>query len=184
MRTETLPVIFNANVIVMGLLAGVVLVIALTGVNVPLLSKLRVSLIVFLALGMAWNFSPSSSRPSRSWRASAMCRSYGGSTPSTTQHPARRPSSRMPFEAPVLGVFACRAPMRPNPVGLTTARVLHVDRDAGRVEIADIDAYDGTPVLDLKAYMPFCDRVRSVRVPDWAAGWPQWMPEDGLGLEE
>lgn len=91
---------------------------------------------------------------------------------------------RMPFEAPVLGVFACRAPMRPNPIGLTTARVLHVDQDAGRVEIADIDAYDGTPVLDLKAYMPSCDRVRSVRVPDWAAGWPQWMPEDGLGLEE
>jgi tRNA-Thr(GGU) m(6)t(6)A37 methyltransferase TsaA len=91
---------------------------------------------------------------------------------------------QMPFEAPVLGVFACRAPMRPNPIGLTTAKILHVDQDKGQVEIGDIDAFDGTPILDLKAYMPSCDRVRTVRVPDWAAGWPQWMPEQGLGLEE
>jgi tRNA-Thr(GGU) m(6)t(6)A37 methyltransferase TsaA len=89
-----------------------------------------------------------------------------------------------PFEAPVLGVFACRAPVRPNPIGLTTARILSVDRAAGRVEVAEIDAYDGTPVLDLKAYIPFCDRVRDVRVPDWAAAWPEWLPEDGLGLED
>ncbi len=91
---------------------------------------------------------------------------------------------QMPFEAPPLGVFACRAPKRPNPIGLTTARILDVDQDAGRVEVADIDAFDGTPILDLKAYMPSCDRVKTVRVPDWAAGWPQWLPEDGLGLEE
>ncbi len=91
---------------------------------------------------------------------------------------------QMPFEAPPLGVFACRAPMRPNPIGLTTARILAVDQDEGRIEIADIDAFDGTPVLDLKAYMPSCDRVKTVRVPDWAAGWPQWLPEEGLGLEE
>jgi tRNA (Thr-GGU) A37 N-methylase len=47
-----------------------------------------------------------------------------------------------------------------------------------------MDAYDGSPILDLKAYMPFCGRVRTVRVPDWAAGWPQWLPEKGLGFEE
>jgi tRNA (adenine37-N6)-methyltransferase len=91
---------------------------------------------------------------------------------------------RMPFEAPVLGVFACRAPMRPNPIGLTTAKIVHIDQDEGQIEIADIDAYDGTPILDLKAYMPFCDRVQTARVPEWAAGWPQWLPEDGLGLEK
>jgi tRNA-Thr(GGU) m(6)t(6)A37 methyltransferase TsaA len=91
---------------------------------------------------------------------------------------------KMPFEAPPLGVFACRAPMRPNPIGLTTARILEVDQVEGWVEIADIDAFEGTPILDLKAYMPSCDRVRTVRVPDWAAGWPEWLPEDGLALEE
>ncbi len=89
-----------------------------------------------------------------------------------------------PFEAPVLGVFACRAPMRPNPIGLTTAKILRVDQNEGLVEIANIDAYDGTPILDLKAYMPSCDRVQTVRVADWASSWPQWLPEEGLGLEE
>lgn len=90
----------------------------------------------------------------------------------------------MPFEAPVLGVFASRAPMRPNPIGLTTARIVGVDQDEGQVEIADMDAFDGTPVLDLKGYLPHCDRVRNVRVPDWASHWPEWLPEDGLGLED
>jgi tRNA-Thr(GGU) m(6)t(6)A37 methyltransferase TsaA len=90
----------------------------------------------------------------------------------------------MPFDAPVLGVFACRAPMRPNPIGLTTAKIVQVDHEQGQVEIADIDAFDGTPILDLKGYLPHCDRVRNVRVPDWASNWPQWLPEEGLGLED
>jgi tRNA-Thr(GGU) m(6)t(6)A37 methyltransferase TsaA len=89
-----------------------------------------------------------------------------------------------PFDAPVLGVFACRAPTRPNPIGLTTAKIIHVDHEEGHVEIADIDAYDGTPILDLKAYLPVCDRVQDMRVPSWAADWPQWLPEGGLGLED
>lgn len=93
-------------------------------------------------------------------------------------------SEHAPYEAPVLGIFACRSPVRPNPIGLTTAEILNVDHDRGQVEIVDIDAFDGTPVLDLKAYIPSCDRVRHVQVPHWAADWPQWLPEDGLGLEE
>jgi tRNA-Thr(GGU) m(6)t(6)A37 methyltransferase TsaA len=93
-------------------------------------------------------------------------------------------SEHAPYEAPVLGVFACRSPVRPNPIGLTTAEILDVDRVKGEVEIVDIDAFDGTPVLDLKAYFPSCDRVRDVRVPQWAVDWPEWLPEEGLGLEE
>lgn len=91
---------------------------------------------------------------------------------------------KMPFEAPTLGVFACRAPMRPNPIGLTTARILQVDQREGLVDIANIDAFDGTPVLDLKAYLPSCDRVKTIRVPDWASKWPNWLPENGLGLDD
>jgi tRNA-Thr(GGU) m(6)t(6)A37 methyltransferase TsaA len=91
---------------------------------------------------------------------------------------------KMPFEAPPLGVFACRSPMRPNPIGLTTAKIIDVDHQEGIIHIANMDAYDGTPVLDLKAYMPHCDRVKTFKVPDWAKGWPEWLPEDGLGLEE
>ena len=89
-----------------------------------------------------------------------------------------------PYEAPVLGVFACRSPVRPNPLGLTTAPILHIDHNAGVVEVGNIDAFDGTPILDLKAYVPSCDRVENVRVPDWASHWPEWLPEQGLGLEE
>lgn len=90
----------------------------------------------------------------------------------------------MPFEAPVLGVFASRAPVRPNPIGLTTARIVRVDQEGGQVEVADVDAFDGTPILDLKGYLPHCDRVRNVRVPDWASHWPEWLPENGLGLDD
>ena len=91
---------------------------------------------------------------------------------------------KMPFDAPSLGVFACRAPMRPNPIGLTTAKIIQIDQEKGVVEIANIDAFDGTPVLDLKAYLPSCDRVKNFRVPEWAAQWPEWLPEDGLALED
>jgi tRNA (Thr-GGU) A37 N-methylase len=48
--------------------------------------------------------------------------------------------------------------------------------------VADIDAYDGTPVIDLKAYFPVCDRVKEARIPAWLVDWPEWMPEEGLGL--
>jgi tRNA-Thr(GGU) m(6)t(6)A37 methyltransferase TsaA len=90
---------------------------------------------------------------------------------------------KMPFEAPSLGIFASRAPMRPNPIGLSTVEVVSVDREAGRIFIKAIDAYDNTPVLDVKGYLPSYDRVRDVGVPEWAKGWPDWLPEGGIGLE-
>jgi len=89
-----------------------------------------------------------------------------------------------PYDAPVLGVFACRSPVRPNPIGLSTAKVLDVDHDAGIIKIANIDTFDGTPVIDLKPYIPSCDRLESTRVPDWMAGWPEWTPDEGLALED
>jgi tRNA-Thr(GGU) m(6)t(6)A37 methyltransferase TsaA len=93
-------------------------------------------------------------------------------------------SEHAPYEAPVLGVFACRSPVRPNPIGLTPAEIVGVDDEEGVVEIVSIDAYDGTPVLDLKPYIPASDRVKDVRVPEWMAGWPEWMPDEGHRLEE
>jgi tRNA-Thr(GGU) m(6)t(6)A37 methyltransferase TsaA len=93
-------------------------------------------------------------------------------------------SEHAPYDAPVLGMFACRSPVRPNPIALTTAEILDVDLEKGRIEIVNIDAFDGTPVIDLKPYIPVTDRVKDVRVPEWAADWPQWLPEDGQGLEE
>jgi len=89
-----------------------------------------------------------------------------------------------PYEAPVTGVFASRSPVRPNPIGLTTAKLLQVDQERGTIEIGNIDAFDGTPVIDLKAYFPVCDRVQEVSVPAWCADWPEWLPAEGLGLED
>lgn len=83
----------------------------------------------------------------------------------------------------VTGVFASRAPYRPNPVALTVCPILRVDEAAGIVRVADIDALDGSPLFDLKAYFPVCDRVQAARIPAWLADWPDWLPEEGLGLE-
>jgi tRNA (Thr-GGU) A37 N-methylase len=58
-----------------------------------------------------------------------------------------------------------------------------VDESGGRVAVSWIDAFDGSPVLNLKAYFPVSDRVRDVRVPSRAAGWPEWY-EDAYKLEE
>lgn len=84
----------------------------------------------------------------------------------------------------VTGVFATRAEYRPNPVAMTTCKLLGVSEEKGIVQIADIDAYDGTPIVDLKAYFPVCDRVKDAQIPEWLSYWPEWMPEDGLGLED
>lgn len=81
------------------------------------------------------------------------------------------------------GVFATRSPYRPNPIAVTTCRLVSVDEANGVIELADIDAYDGTQVVDLKAYFPVCDRVKDPFIPAWLADWPDWMPDDGLGLE-
>jgi tRNA-Thr(GGU) m(6)t(6)A37 methyltransferase TsaA len=76
-----------------------------------------------------------------------------------------------------LGVFATRSPVRPNPIAITPVQVLSLDREAGVVRVASIDAEPGTPLLDIKPYHPCIDRVRSVSVPDWCAHWPQWLEE-------
>lgn len=81
------------------------------------------------------------------------------------------------------GVFATRAEYRPNPIALTTCKMLDVNGEEGIVQVADIDAHDGTPIVDLKAYFPVCDRVQEASIPEWLAGWPEWMPDQGLGLE-
>jgi tRNA-Thr(GGU) m(6)t(6)A37 methyltransferase TsaA len=52
---------------------------------------------------------------------------------------------------PRQGVFATRSPHRPNPIGLHRVRVLGIEAD--RLRVADLEALDGTPVLDLKPVM-------------------------------
>ncbi len=87
---------------------------------------------------------------------------------------AERPYKNAPA---AIGLFATRSPVRPNPIMLTSAAMLSVDIDSGQVRIAYIDAEDGSPILDLKPYLPATDRIRNATYPDWAASWPQWYED-------
>ncbi|MBL9050101.1 MAG: SAM-dependent methyltransferase [Tabrizicola sp.] len=55
------------------------------------------------------------------------------------------------------GVFALRAPSRPNPIALGVVRLLAVDHKAGVLELDALDAFDGTPLLDIKPWLPSVD---------------------------
>jgi tRNA (Thr-GGU) A37 N-methylase len=82
------------------------------------------------------------------------------------------------------GVFACRAEYRPNPIALTVCPLTSISEDTGVVQLGEIDALDGSPLLDIKPYIGVVDRVAKVAVPDWFDGWPEWLPEEGIGLYE
>jgi len=65
---------------------------------------------------------------------------------------------------PLTGVFACRAPVRPNLIALTVCKVLSVEGNV--VTLDKIDAFDKTPVLDLKPVIG-SDRPKDVKSPSW-----------------
>ena len=66
-----------------------------------------------------------------------------------------------------VGTLATRSPHRPNPIGLSTARIAGVDPKSGRVLLSGVDLLDGTPVLDIKPYIPEYDSVPEATVPNW-----------------
>ncbi len=82
----------------------------------------------------------------------------------------------------VLGIFATRSPIRPNPVAMTPVQVLHLDPANGTILIPFIDAEDGTPIIDIKPYTPSIDRIRETASPDWCAHWPEWY-EDSASFD-
>ncbi|MBD3392785.1 MAG: tRNA (N6-threonylcarbamoyladenosine(37)-N6)-methyltransferase TrmO [Chitinivibrionales bacterium] len=70
-----------------------------------------------------------------------------------------------PFmDTAVHGVFATRAPRRPNPIGLSTVRLAGIDRNILHIE--EVDIVDGSPLLDIKPYVPRFDLRDNVRT-----GW-------------
>jgi tRNA (Thr-GGU) A37 N-methylase len=75
------------------------------------------------------------------------------------------------------GVFANRSELRPNPIAITTSFILSVDENAGVVDLAWIDSFDGSPILDIKPYLPMSDRVRDAEYPEWLEGLPDCMEE-------
>lgn len=66
---------------------------------------------------------------------------------------------------PLTGVFATHSPARPNLIGLTRCKILSIEEN--RIIIEDIDALDGTPVIDIKCYIPHTEGDTGVRVPQW-----------------
>ncbi|KAL3535319.1 hypothetical protein ACH5RR_003780 [Cinchona calisaya] len=64
-----------------------------------------------------------------------------------------------------MGVFATRSPHRPCPIGLTVAKVESVQGQT--VLLSGVDLVDGTPVLDVKPYLPYCDSIGEATVPEW-----------------
>ncbi len=65
------------------------------------------------------------------------------------------------------GVFACRSPSRPNPVGFCVVELVKVEDCV--LKVKGIDAYEGTPIIDIKPYIPRADSIHDAKVPKWTA---------------
>ncbi|MDO5556447.1 MAG: tRNA (N6-threonylcarbamoyladenosine(37)-N6)-methyltransferase TrmO [Clostridia bacterium] len=78
-----------------------------------------------------------------------------------------------------LGVFATRTPFRPNPIGIETVYLQNVDLENGVLYIPYIDAFNNTPVLDIKPYIPSIDRVENPDMPEWCKNWPDCYEKSG-----
>jgi len=69
-------------------------------------------------------------------------------------------------ENPLTGVFATRSPFRPNLIAMTLCKIVSIKDNT--IEIESTDAFDGTPVLDIKPFLPGYDTAEDAKVPDWA----------------
>jgi len=68
------------------------------------------------------------------------------------------------------GVFACRSPSRPNPIGLCVVKLLKVEE--GVLTVKGLDAFKGSPIIDIKPYLPRADSIPNAHVPTWALRGP------------
>ena len=75
--------------------------------------------------------------------------------------PLRRPT---PHDGVLRGVLATRSPVRPNPIGMAVVR--QIRREGARVLVSALDCLDGTPLIDIKPYLPLADCV-----PDATLAW-------------
>ena len=93
------------------------------------------------------------------------------------------PSRVHPFYAKKTeaGIFATRSPIRFNSICMTACRLIELDEEEGIVVVNGIDAFEGTAVLDLKAYFPCVDRVREPVTPAWIEEkMDEWYSEEGV----
>lgn len=77
-----------------------------------------------------------------------------------------------------VGVFASRSPFRPNPIGLSCVKLIGVEQtetEGAVLIVSGADLLDGTPILDVKPYLPFADCI-----PDATAGYAGQHEKDGV----
>jgi tRNA-Thr(GGU) m(6)t(6)A37 methyltransferase TsaA len=78
--------------------------------------------------------------------------------------PALRPAEGRE-ELPPVGLFATRTPRRPNPIGLSIVKLICIE--GGRLRVTGLDAWSGTPILDLKGYTTRDELRPEARNPEW-----------------
>jgi hypothetical protein len=70
-----------------------------------------------------------------------------------------------------VGVFATRSPHRPNPIGLSIVKLDKIEKST--LYLSGIDLIDGTPILDIKPYLPEYDNEYNVKIPNWIQESPR-----------
>ncbi len=75
-----------------------------------------------------------------------------------------------------MGVFATRSPFRPNPIGLSCVKLVAIE--GNELVVAGADLMDGTPILDIKPYLPYADAR-----PDAAGGFAEPLREYALEVD-
>lgn len=93
----------------------------------------------FSHIWLIWGFSAAEKKPGKGWSATVRPPRLGGNTR--------------------VGVFASRSPFRPNPLGLSCVRLeaIHADTQPISLTVSGIDLLDGTPIYDIKPYIPLAD---------------------------
>ena len=68
-------------------------------------------------------------------------------------------------QVPEVGIFACRCVQRPNPIGISTAKLIKIKGNT--LKVKGLDVINNTPILDIKPYTPQYDSVPNAKVPAW-----------------
>jgi tRNA-Thr(GGU) m(6)t(6)A37 methyltransferase TsaA len=68
------------------------------------------------------------------------------------------------------GVLACRSPSRPNPIGLCVVELVKVE--GCRLTVTGLDAFESSPIVDIKPYIPRADSIPNAHVPSWTENGP------------
>ena len=85
-------------------------------------------------------------------------------------HPGPKPMkqhSHNQESLPLVGIFALRGSNRPNRIGICMVKILKVD--GGKMTVTGLDAIDGSPVIDIKPYIPRIDSVADAKIAPWEA---------------